>query len=236
VFEFTPKAGGDEWKADLSAELHGHNGYDVILMLDKVASTADSGWMLELAIERSGTISGQITARPGYDALALFESSQDQMTIHPNAPGPKFTIHEDGSHTIDPGTSTEGAALPADAHAELRSLLNELMEWNERVAGPGGHDAPIWDRIRAYRDSLFPPDPEPAEIEFTAHLERNIEVLETATVKVKATNENLAVEIVRAMNGSGQVEWQSTNIETRGPIDWEITSPQTPSVNWKDDE
>jgi len=99
--EFIPKAGGEPWTADLSAELHGNNGFDIVLMLDKVANTEDSGWMLELAIERSGTVSGQITAHPGSDALALFECAQDQMTIQPNAVGPVFTIHEQ-QPAVDP--------------------------------------------------------------------------------------------------------------------------------------
>ena len=35
--------------------------------------SADSGWMLELGVQADGSISGQITARPGYDALVLFD-------------------------------------------------------------------------------------------------------------------------------------------------------------------
>lgn len=81
-FEFTPKAGGEPWTADVEAELHRHNGYDVILFLDKKAKTEDSGWMLELAVEADGSITGQITAHPGYDALAVFTCTQDTLKVY----------------------------------------------------------------------------------------------------------------------------------------------------------
>ena len=123
-FKFFPKAAGEFWTADLSTELHGHNGFDLILMLDKVVNTEDSGWMLELAIDRSGAVSGQITARPGYDALALFECSQDTMVVRPNTVGPAMTIRETGETTIEYPTHAvdQKAPSPLDVARMVISL------------------------------------------------------------------------------------------------------------------
>lgn len=92
IMEFQPKAGGEPWTATLDPEMHGFNGFDVVLMLDKVAKTDDSGWMLELTVEADGTISGQITAHPGYDALAVFTCSQDTLKLYDDSAEPACVI------------------------------------------------------------------------------------------------------------------------------------------------
>lgn len=115
--EFQPKAGGEPWTATLDPEMHGFNGFDVVLMLDKVAKTDDSGWMLELTVEADGTISGQITAHPGYDALAVFTCSQDTLSLWEGSAELSFVI-TDGPDK--PAMST--AAKLSDAVATLRAI------------------------------------------------------------------------------------------------------------------
>lgn len=88
--EFQPKDGGETWIADIG-EANG-SGFDIVLMLDKKIGTDDSGWILELNVEADGSISGQITAHPGFDALALFGCTQHKLTISDNWGGPPIVI------------------------------------------------------------------------------------------------------------------------------------------------
>ncbi len=88
---FQPKAGGRRWSARL--DLDNGSGHDLVLFLDHAeGKTSDSGWMLELAIEPDGRITGQITADPGNDALAIIECSRHQLRISDNWGGPTHVI------------------------------------------------------------------------------------------------------------------------------------------------
>lgn len=91
---FQPKAGGKQWTATLDAANCEHSGFDVVVFLDHANPTDDSGWMLELAVGPDGKISGQITAHPGYDALALFDCTQDTLRISDNHGGPEYVISD----------------------------------------------------------------------------------------------------------------------------------------------
>lgn len=90
--EFQPKAGGETWFAYASE--NDFSGYDIAFMLDKKNGTSDSGWMLELGVEADGTIVGQITAHPGFDALVLFTCTQHKFTVSDNWGGPKTAIED----------------------------------------------------------------------------------------------------------------------------------------------
>jgi hypothetical protein len=92
--EFQPKAGGETWVAYIGEA--DFSGYDIVLMLDKKKCTDKSGWMLELAVDADGTVAGQITSRPGYDALAQFASSQKEFEVFSNFGSPNFKFREDG--------------------------------------------------------------------------------------------------------------------------------------------
>lgn len=87
---FTPKNGGPDWVAHMN--IGTGTGYDLVLMLDHVEPTENSGWMLELSVENDGTVSGQITAHPGNDALAIFSCTQDTLRITDNHSGPDHVI------------------------------------------------------------------------------------------------------------------------------------------------
>jgi hypothetical protein len=104
---FNPKSGAEPWTADVH-DANG-SGYDVVLFLDKVAKTDDSGWMLELAVEKDGSINGQITAHPGFDALAIFACNQHTMQITGNWNNPVHTI-TDAVEAIPPRVETVTAA------------------------------------------------------------------------------------------------------------------------------
>jgi hypothetical protein len=80
---FVPKAGGGSRVARLSL-VTGQSGYDLSLFLDSVPGTDTSGWMLEVAIDPDGAVNGQITARPGYDAIAYFDCRVDQIKVYDN--------------------------------------------------------------------------------------------------------------------------------------------------------
>lgn len=125
MIEFQPKAGGECWTADLSAELHRHNGYDVILMLDRVASTQDSGWMLELAIDPDGSVKGQITSDPGNDCITVFDSERHKLRL--------FT----DSGTVPACVITATGKAP-DTLAVLRSVLAEVNAIDKAINDPRG--------------------------------------------------------------------------------------------------
>ncbi len=122
----------------------------------------------------------------------------------------------------------------ADLASEKKPGVEQLADWKYAVAN---NDTVLGleEWIEHQQDMESIPGHEPEAIEFTANLERNIEQLEQASVTVKALNEASAIELIRAMNDAGQLEWRSTNIETVSPLDWEITSPKTCSTSWKDD-
>ena len=88
--EFRPKAGGEAWVA--YARENDFSGYDIALMLDKKNASSDSGWMIELGVDADGTIFGQITTRPGFDALVLFKCTKDKFTASDNWGGPNILI------------------------------------------------------------------------------------------------------------------------------------------------
>lgn len=93
---FRPKEGGEAWVAQLGEA--DFSGYDIVLMVDRKNGSADSGWMLELGVQADGSISGQITARPGYDVLVLFDCTQHRFTMTDNWAGPPITIDDSGDN------------------------------------------------------------------------------------------------------------------------------------------
>jgi hypothetical protein len=120
TLKFSAKSGAGDWTAALNPELHGHNGYDVVLFLDRAKPTQSSGWMLELAIEPDGSINGQITARPGYDPLAVFTCSQRVLKLFADGTAPVCVV-------------TEGEAAPARA-AEPKSIIERDIGFYEGEA------------------------------------------------------------------------------------------------------
>lgn len=127
---FSPKAGGEDWTADVSAELHRHNGYDVILFLDKVARTDDSGWMLELAINADGSVNGQITSDPGNDAIVCFDSARHGMKLYTDSGTiPSCVITADGE--------------PPATMATLRKVLAEVNAIDKALDDPRGDGSGI---------------------------------------------------------------------------------------------
>jgi len=120
--EFQPRAGGEAWTADLHMATE-HNGYDVVLFLDKVAKTEDSGWMLELAIDPDGTVAGQITAHPGFDALAVFTCTQDTLSLWEGSTVPSFVI-------------TDGPNKPAMSTADKLEIAMKALRDIHRDGSP----------------------------------------------------------------------------------------------------
>jgi hypothetical protein len=90
---FQPKEGGEKWAARLDAA-NEHSGFDLVLFLDRENPAEHSGWMLELTVGADGKISGQITAHPGFDALAVFDCTQDTLRISDNRGGPEYAISD----------------------------------------------------------------------------------------------------------------------------------------------
>lgn len=144
---FIPKAGGKPWTATVDAEMQRYNGFDVILMLDQVDKTDDSGWMLELAIERSGAVTGQITAHPGYDALATFTCTQDTLEVFADSAQPACVItdREGAAPAVDP------LAVAIKALREVHSGASVTGRWfdpeeSEAVGHDDGPEAGYYDR------------------------------------------------------------------------------------------
>jgi hypothetical protein len=129
---FNPQSGAEPWTADVH-EANG-SGYDVVLFLDKVAKTDDSGWMLELAIEKDGSLNGQITAHPGYDALAIFDCNQRTMHIVDNSGGPVHTL-TDAVEAIPPHVDTITAAA---LMAKVRAAVNAARAVDDHLNDPEG--------------------------------------------------------------------------------------------------
>jgi hypothetical protein len=101
--DFQPKEGGPAWTAALN---DGATGYDVVLFLDVVPPTATSGWALELAIQPDGSVAGQITARPGFDALAGFACTVDTLRVWNARDGETVAVISE--HGEPDGTEGEG--------------------------------------------------------------------------------------------------------------------------------
>lgn len=123
--KFEPKCGGDAWRIRTSEAIA--SGYDVVVMLDRVPATADSGWMLELGIDSNGSVSGQITAHPGFDALAVFTCSQDTLAIGGNDSLGTIAISDadHGQHTASV-PPLDSLNLDCMDEAELVRLHDEL--------------------------------------------------------------------------------------------------------------
>lgn len=88
---FRPKYGGEPWTASLTQAA---GGCDLCLMLDPVNSTPKSGWMLELWVNPDGSVGGQVTSRPGEDAMAIFTSTRDKFSVGGNCGGPVHVISD----------------------------------------------------------------------------------------------------------------------------------------------
>lgn len=144
---FTPKAGGEDWTADVSAELHRHNGYDVVLFLDKVAKTDDSGWMLELAIEADGTVNGQITSDPGNDCITVFDSQRHQLRLFTDSGTvPACVITADGEPPDTLAVLREAQA-DAVAYAEVCDRIDALMTDTPGHSAMCTSDQPVIEEI-----------------------------------------------------------------------------------------
>lgn len=161
LITFTPKAGGEDWTADLDEEIHRHNGFDVILFLDKKADTEDSGWMLELAVEADGSINGQITAHPGEDALAVFTCTQDTLKVFSDSTTPACIISDapdapqrsaardlaeciEALRSIYSGSSIEGRWLDDDGEAGSHDEAAPGDGLYDRDNPPDGYNAKGW--------------------------------------------------------------------------------------------
>ena len=128
--EFQPKDGGEAWTALLTRSEG--SGYDIVLMLDKVNFTRHSGWMLELGINADGTVAGQITAHPGYDALAVFTCTQDTLKVYEDSIVPSCVITDaEGCEQISVARKLEMAV------DELRNIYqgsSPVASYTARIA------------------------------------------------------------------------------------------------------
>jgi hypothetical protein len=153
---FQPKEGGEKWAARLDAA-NEHSGFDLVLFLDRENPTEDSGWMLELTVGADGKIGGQITAHPGFDALAVFDCTQDTLRISDSHAGPEYVITDNPeaeSHAVL-GADVAWVANEIsyvdhdDPHIETRvfrersDAVNQLHSWG--VSFYSGTDDPEAD-------------------------------------------------------------------------------------------
>lgn len=212
--KFFPKEGGNAWAASIRAAKG--TGYDVSLFLDRVTPTSDSGWMLELGVEADGTISGQITAHPGYDALVVFTCSQDTFSIWENSTEPSFVVTD--SQVEAPMTDKQKLAIAIRALRDIRRGGVDDGRWynhetNEAVDGAkeGGPPEGCYDRdsppngydIRGWSGDpdLKPADPlVPVEwMEFTA--EEQTAWVDTCAWLAKDALEQIGVPLVEQKGG-----------------------------------
>jgi hypothetical protein len=97
-----PRDGGTPFEVRVTAN-PGGSGWDVVLFIDHTGDrrTDRSGWMLELAVFPDVTadglfaVTGQITSRPGGDALAIFASYPDSFEVTNNTGGRMHTVTAD---------------------------------------------------------------------------------------------------------------------------------------------
>jgi hypothetical protein len=149
--EFQPKEGGPLHTVSLtSAE---GTGYDLSLFIDTTPPTDDSGFMLEFGIDADGSFSGQVTARPGSDALALLRCSQTELRVDDMHPGGPVCVIREGQ----PQPSRDDAL-----RAALRGALAEVKTINDTLNDPHGDGSgdgsqpPDGDSYNAVLDAIAP--------------------------------------------------------------------------------
>jgi hypothetical protein len=142
---FQPKEGGRPHVAEL--KVAEGSGYDLVLFIDRTAATPDSGWMLELGVEASGAVSGQITGHPGQDALAIFTCTRDTLRITDNGKGPTHTITATPRLTLEQRHARMLEAL----RCELQDMIDTQggrAVWGMELSDP---DHPYHERVKALR-------------------------------------------------------------------------------------